>query len=277
MNERIVQAIRRNRQKIFLDSGAFTMHRKKKWVSMVEYANFISEHADIIDVASNLDVIGPDNEQQSYDRFKRLQQLLEFDGLSHLVRPVHHLLDRNYWLERYLDEGHDYILLGGTVHQSPKLVRTWLDRMFGKYLSTPRVRVHGFGLGSGELVTSYPWYSVDSTTWWQASRFSSMWMDIALEDGSIADVKIDFSERSPRQDVANSWHYYSLHPADRKRVTDALNNWRQNGSMAPSWRQIFKAELGCKMGFNPAALGRSYGLRDLGCIEYYRRMMWRNT
>ena len=161
-NDRMVRAIRQNRQPIFLDSGAFSIHRRNEWVSVVEYENFISEHRDIIEVAANIDMIEPGHEQRSYDRLKRLQQLLEYDGLAHLMKPVHHVLDRDYWVERYFAEGYDYIFLGGMVdHSLPtKLLRTWLDRVFSKFLtnpdSTPKVLVHGFGLSSPDLMFRYP-------------------------------------------------------------------------------------------------------------------------
>jgi hypothetical protein len=47
---------------------------------------------------------------------KRLQLLLEFDGVAHLALPVHY---RDYWLERYLAEG-----LGRHGAEPIKLVRT---------------------------------------------------------------------------------------------------------------------------------------------------------
>jgi hypothetical protein len=46
-------------------------------------------------------------------------------------------------------------------HSLPtKLLRTWLDRVFSKFLtnpdSTPKVLVHGFGLSSPDLMFRYP-------------------------------------------------------------------------------------------------------------------------
>jgi hypothetical protein len=45
--------------KIFLDSGAFSMHTKGVKIDLQEYARFIYHHRDFIEVAANLDAIVP--------------------------------------------------------------------------------------------------------------------------------------------------------------------------------------------------------------------------
>jgi hypothetical protein len=274
-NERMARLIRRNDQRMFLDSGAFTMHTQNTIVSMVRYAKFIARNSDIIDGAANLDVIGPGHEQQSYDRLKRLQQLLEFDGLPHLLKPVHHVLDRDYWLERYLDEGYDYILLGGMVPETTRTRRWWLDHLWRHYLTNPdgtaKVRVHGFGLGSRSLIFRYPFYSVDTSDWVSIRYGGGVLMDFPRNDGSVKDYKILFSDGSND----NPWHYRNLDAADRKVVDLRLEAIETTRTKDPEVEAAFKAELGCKMGFNPEALSKSYGLRHLANIGYFHRAMQR--
>ena len=163
----IVSAIRRHRERIFLDSGAFTMHRHNRHLSLVKYAKFIAEHPDILEHVAGLDLIGADQESLSHQYFDALRRILQCHDLSHRLIPVHHFLDRDRYLQQYLDQGYRYIGLGGMVGMPRKLVRVWLDRMFEKYLTnsngTAKVKVHGFGLTTIDLLSRYPWHSVDST------------------------------------------------------------------------------------------------------------------
>jgi hypothetical protein len=271
----MVAAIRRHGERIFLDSGAFTMHRHNRFGSLVKYAKFIAEHADIIEYAAGLDLIGPDQEEWSHRYFNALRRMLECDDLSHRLIPVHHFLDRDHYLPRYLDQGHEYIGLGGMVRQPPKLVRVWLDRMFDKYLThadgSPKVKVHGFGLTKIDLLFRYPWWSVDSGTWWNVSRTDGLLMDLPGDDGSIEDVRIDFARRTD-----SPQHYRNLTRKDRQRVDRRLQqldaDWIKDD---PELERDFLVKAGVPLEFSPQALGRSFGVRDLGCIEYFRRVMER--
>lgn len=271
----LVQAIRRNKQTIFLDSGAFTMHMQKKKVNLKDYAYFILENQDIIHIASNLDAIGEGNEQESYDRQKQLEDYL--GSLKDQVKPVHHVRDHDDWLKRYLDEGCDYIFIGGMVPESTKDLLKWLDHIWYKYLThsdgTPKIRVHGFGLTTTTLMFRYPWYSVDSTRWVMESRFGGLLMDFPQPDGSIKDINIDFSSRSPQRYRLNSWHFWSLEPEAQQIILARLVELEAERVKEPQVEADFEAELGCKMGYNPEALSKSYGLRDIGNMEYFRRAM----
>jgi hypothetical protein len=273
-------AIRRNKQTIFLDSGAFSAHTRGVRIKLRSYADFISANADIIRVAANLDLIGPGNERWTYQRQKALETMLASDGLGQLIIPVHHLRDHFDWLRRYLDDGYRYIGLGGLVGESPSLRRRWLDHVWRQYLThtdgTPKVKVHGFGcfgLASAELMFRYPWHSLDSTTWIKASHYGgSVWLDFPQADGGVKDYEITFAENGygPR-------HYRALAPADRKLVDRRLEQLEAERIRDPEIEAAFKAERGCVMGFNPTALGCSYGLRDLANIGYFYRAMARGV
>jgi hypothetical protein len=275
-NDRMAQMIRHNRQQIFLDSGAYSAFTKGVRISPRQYARFIRENRDIVEIASNLDMIGKGSEQNSYENLKTLQLLLHHDGLSDLIKPVHHVRDADYWLERYLGEGHDFICLGGMVSENTKVLRRWLDYVWSKFLinpdGTPKIKVHGFGLTTRELMFRYPWASVDSTTWISVSRLAGgVMMDFRFDDATIGDFTISFSERSPKRFDPNSWHYRSLRPADKKLVNLHLEQLEAQRLRSPQVEADFKAELGVTMGFNPEALGRCYGLRDLCNFAYFER------
>lgn len=271
----LVNAIRQNKQTIFLDSGAFTMHMQGVKVDLKEYSNFILGNQDIIHIASNLDAIGPGFEKESYDRQKLLEKYL--GDRKNQVKPVHHVRDHDDWLKRYLDEGCDYIFIGGMVPESTKDLLKWLDHVWYKYLTnsdgTPKVKVHGFGLTTTTLMFRYPWYSVDSTRWVMESRFGGLLMDFPQPDGTIRDINIDFSIRSPQRYRLKSWHFLSLTPEEQQIVLERLAELEAERTREPDVERDFEIEMGCKMGYNPEALGKSYGLRDVGNMEYFRRAM----
>lgn len=227
---------------IFLDSGAFSMFTQKVAVNMEAYAEYILENQDLFHTASNLDHIGRGGEQKTYDNQKHLESL----GVK--VQPVHHARDDDKWLVKYLDEGYDYIFLGGMVPESTEYLRVWLDRVWSKYLTNPdgtaRIKVHGFGLTTYELMFRYPWFSVDSTSWIMGSRMGTIYLDMPHKQ-----VKIKISDQSPSAKDMEQ-HYDTLNPMAREAVDEYI--------------------IG--MGFNPDDLRTQYGLRDLFNARYFTRI-----
>lgn len=278
-NDAVVRSIREYKQTIFLDSGAFSMFTQGVQVDLKQYANFIRRNRDAIHIASNLDVIGEGHERESYDRQKQLEKYL--GELKPIMCPVHHVRDHDDWLQRYLDEGYEYIFLGGMVPESTPLLMQWLDHVWGKYLTkpdgTPKIKVHGFGLTTESLMFRYPWFSVDSTSWIMSSRFGALFMDIPQADGSLKFYKVDFSERSNKKYDMDSMHFWSLKADEQEVIRARLEELEAERPRDPELEAVFEQELGCKMGFNPEALGKSYGLRDIGNMEYFRRAMDRRV
>jgi len=230
---------------IFLDSGAFSMFTQGIEVDLQEYADFIKRNQDIIHVASNLDVIGRNSEEGTYRNQKELERM----GVN--IQPVCHARDADKWIEKYLAEGYDYIFLGGMVPETTQYLVQWLDHVWEKFLTNPdgtaKVKVHGFGLTTAELMWRYPWYSVDSTSWVMAGRFGSVYFDL-----SHGDTKITFSDQSPSiKDLGR--HYDSLDPITKRAVDDRC------------------AELG----YDPQLLRTHYGWRDHFNIAFFERCLKR--
>jgi hypothetical protein len=228
---------------IFMDSGAFSMFTRGIEVNLQEYADYLQDNHDVIHVASNLDVIGRDKEAESYAN----QKVLEDMGAN--IMPVHHARDSDYWLEKYLDEGYDYIFLGGMVPETGKYLRLWLDRIWENHLvnedGTAKVKVHGFGLTTLDLINRYPWYSVDSTSWVMASRFGQIFLDLEHRD-----LKLTFSDQSPRmRDLG--MHYDTLDPVTRATVDRRITD----------------------LGFDPQLLRTHFGWRDAFNIQFFKRVM----
>lgn len=234
---------RHHKKTIFLDSGAFSMFTQNIKVDLNEYATYIKTNKDFIHIASNLDEIGRGKEQESYNN----QKILERYGAK--IQPVHHARDDDKWLQKYLAEGYDYIFLGGMVPESTPYLRGWLDHIFGKYLvkkdGSAKVKVHGFGLTTTELMRRYPWYSVDSTSWVLAGRFGNIYLDF-----NDRDIKVCISDRSPR---TKDWdqHYDTLDPVAREMVDARL----------------------IELGYEPSLLRTHYGWRDHFNIQFFKRFM----
>lgn len=270
----LMNLMRENGDTMFLDSGAFSMFTQNVSVNLSSYAKFIEQHQDIIHVASNLDAIGAGNEQLSYDRQKELEKL----GAD--IKPVHHVRDKDSWLQRYLDEGYDYIFLGGMVPENTDTLRTWLDHVWSRYLTkpdgTPKVKVHGFGLTTQELMFRYPWFSVDSTSWVQTAMFGAIYLDMPQPDGGVIDFKVDFSNKSKRRYDDNSWHFATLKEAEKQAVVNRLEELEAARTKYPIEEELEKAK-GYKQGLNPVALGESYGWRDVANIGYFKRAMDRRV
>lgn len=257
--------IRNEKGTIFLDSGAFSMFTKGVAVDLKEYANFRIENQDIIHVASSLDVIGLNKEQASYDNFKVIE------GYGAKVQPVHHARDHDDWLPRYIDEGYDYIFLGGMVPESTQYLREWLDHVWEKYLINPdgtaKVRVHGFGLTTLDLMMRYPWYSVDSTSWVMTSRYGSVYIDMPERT-----FKLDFSNQSNKQFQDNSWHWLTLKPPEKKMVLRRLEELEALRVKDLDNEKWLEKETGIKQGYYPDALMQFYGWRDHFNVNYFNRI-----
>lgn len=244
-NGRQDDAIRYTGHKIFMDSGAFSMFTLGAEVDLDKYGDFLTTRSDYIEVASNVDAIGAGREADSYANQKYLESL----RLPITVCPVHHARDDDKWLVRYLDEGYPYIFLGGMVPESTPYLIQWLDHIWDKYLALPdgtaRVKIHGFGLTTLQLMERYPWFSVDSTSWVQIGMFGGLYYPTA---GRIRTLSI--SRRSPATKQFDK-SFWSLDAVSRAEVEKYIRS----------------------RGFDPEELSESYGMRDKWNIRFFREYM----
>lgn len=161
-NQISVDSMRSQGARVFLDSGAFSAYTLGKVIDINAYCDYIKTNADIIEVASVLDGIG--DPMLTYQN----QCVMEQQGVKPL--PCFHWGEDERWLEYYV-ANYEYITLGGMVPHSSAENKVWLDRIWSKYLcdadGRPKLKVHGFGMTSIPLMTRYPWYSVDSSSWVQ--------------------------------------------------------------------------------------------------------------
>lgn len=274
MDRQIEQQARMTKGKMFLDSGAYSSWTQGAKIDIKKYAKFIHANQDIIDVVSNLDDITK-TESISYAN----QKWLEDAGCK--VQPVYHAREDEKWLCRYIDEGYDYIFIGGLVPETTKWLLGWLDHIWHHYLTKPdgtaRLKVHGFGLTSLPLMFRYPWYSVDSTSWSMTSNFGGVMLDMKQPDGSIKDYKIDFSEKNVNRYHLESWHYNSLPDVHKRTICARLEELEAVRPKQLELEERLGKMIGCKLGFNPQALAKSYAWRYWANLEYFRRAMDRRV
>lgn len=240
-------AVRYTGHKLFLDSGAFSMFTQGAEVDLDKYGDFINTRSDFIEIASNVDAIGAGKEHLSYANQKSLEAM----RLPAPVHPVHHARDDDRWLVKYLDEGYDYLFLGGMVPETTKYLYGWLDHIWDKYLAMPdgtaRIKVHGFGLTTLELMERYPWYSVDSTSWLQVASFGGIyWPD----NGKVRTLNL--SHLSPATKTLGK-SFWNLDTHSKARVEKIIRS----------------------AGYDPEDLANSYGWRSKWNIRFFREYMER--
>ena len=153
-----------NYPEIFADSGAFSAMTQNGNVNIDDYNQWIKKYKHLFSVYSNLDII-KDAPKTLYN-----QKYMEDAGLEPL--PVFHVLEDWKDLEYYIDN-YQYIALGVAGMQNRKdAIMGWLTRCFE--LAREKSVYHGFGLTSWKVMSSFPWYSVDSSSWGQGFRYGAV-------------------------------------------------------------------------------------------------------
>lgn len=147
----------------FADSGAFSVATTGATVDLKDYAAWLDEWAPVITTAATLDVIS------DADATHRNTEALLGAGLS--VLPTFHVGTPWPVLER-LCKNHPYLALGSMVPHNvrPNEVMRWLIRAFRTAADHGTV-FHGFGQTNLTIVSSLPFYSVDSSTWAGGARY----------------------------------------------------------------------------------------------------------
>ena len=261
--QRSVDMIREDGRQVFLDSGAFSMWSLGAKVSIPDYCDYIKRNDDIIRkdddaiLASVMDAIG--------DALGTYQNQMAMEAMGVRPLPCFHFGEDVRYLEHYI-ANYSYITLGGMVAQSTPQLKLWLDDIWEKYLTDgsgrPKVKVHGFGLTTPELMRRYPWYSVDSSSWVQIARVGGM---LLLPEARVINV----SDQSPQRRVEGQ-HITTLAPAMRKAVetkliaagvdmervmTLYLGRWTYNMAAFNKLGQIITEEKGNDLIFKRDQLG----------------------
>jgi hypothetical protein len=212
--QRYVDEMRADKAQVFLDSGAFSAKSLGVDIDIDGYCDYIIRNRDILRVedgvymASVLDGIG--------DPLKTWQNQLYMESKGAIPLPCFHFGEDERYLEWYV-ERYPYITIGGMVRTSAKDVMQWLDRIWNKYLvdgsGRAKLKVHAFGVTTVDLMDRYPWHSVDSSSWIQATAFGSIY---TCKYGPIA-----VSSKSPSRHEPGR-HLSTLTQIEREEVMSML-------------------------------------------------------
>lgn len=212
--QQYVDAMRANGAKVFLDSGAFSAKSLGVDIDINAYCDYIKRNLDIIRIedgvvmASVLDGIG--------DPLKTWQNQLYMESQGAKPLPCFHFGEDERYLEWYI-ERYPYITIGGMVRTKAEDVMQWLDRIWNRYLvdgaGRPKVKAHAFGVTTISLMERYPWHSVDSSSWIQATAFGSIYTS---EYGPIC-----VSEQSPSK---HDWgrHFSTYSEIEKRQLVELL-------------------------------------------------------
>ena len=172
LKDKTCSAIRNDKEKIFIDSGAFSAFSSSKQIDIDEYITFLKTNHDITEVRAILDVIG------DWKSTRKNLEHMEKAGIDCL--PVFHYGSPLKYLQELVQK-YDYIAFGGLVPMAKNRAETkkWLDACWLViYQNTikkgkPLTKVHGFGVNAYWSWQTYPWYSVDANSWKQSAFFGS--------------------------------------------------------------------------------------------------------
>lgn len=144
---------------VLIDSGAFSAANSNKEIDIEDYCKFIKETGVL--TYAGLDVIGDAAATRSNTEY-----MIKQHGLNPI--PTFHMGSKLEDLDKLLE--YRYIALGGLVFSSG--VESHCDEVWSYILRRkPNIRVHGFGLTNIDLMSRYPWYSVDSSSFKSCKRF----------------------------------------------------------------------------------------------------------
>lgn len=224
----------------FLDSGAHSIYSREviaanhrngyafyetdEFRAYVDnYAAFIKRFGWAIDYYANVDAIF--HPELTYKTQRYMEQ---HHGLKPV--PVVHFGTPLKWLQKYLDDGHEFIGLGGLGQEVTKdEYYAWADKVFSLLCPAsngrkPIARTHGFAMTSWELMRRYPWWSVDSASWIKAASYGMIYVPRKLNGEYSMEVRpysISVSNKSPSMKDRGK-HVLSLSAGERKVVEEWL-------------------------------------------------------
>lgn len=163
--------------RLFIDSGAFSVAHTGKTVDIDEYINYINSNPNI-PVFVELDVIpfpvlnAQTSRQCAEDSWKNYLYMKERVTTDCHLLPLYHFGEPWLALDRILNtrvngELPEYIGIGGRHGVSKYEQEVYFDRIFTiiQQSNNPNVKVHAFGMTMLDTLEKFPFYSADSTSW----------------------------------------------------------------------------------------------------------------
>lgn len=172
--------------RIIADSGAYSARTLGAEIALDEFAEWALHWRAHLAWVASLDVIN--DPETTWKNYRILRHDLGVD-----VVPTLHAGDDKRWLDRYADDGVDFLGLGGlTPHRGrPQATIPWLaDLMLYARAKYPTMRFHGWGATNPVLTKALPWYSVDSSNLGGAYRYGRLVL-FDRSTGTWRQIKMD--------------------------------------------------------------------------------------
>lgn len=209
--------------KIILDSGAFTAWSQGKEVDrhgLADVFKDVCSHGGVDGYLINLDRIpgrkGVDPTEaevlaamkESEDNFRWLSE--RFPGR---VLPVFHQGEPVEYLKALAEES-DYICLSPRNDLPEKVRVSWAQEMHARI---PGIKTHGLATTGFAMMTTSPWYSVDSAAWNMITAYGGVYIPWA-DRKSLGIISVSVQSGSVRE---KDKHIDSL-PASEREAFNAL-------------------------------------------------------
>lgn len=257
-----------------VDSGAHTLYKSKfvqgdqateyarmtadySYLNTPEFKTFLDDYIqhllinkDLYTFYVTLDIIN--NPQKSWE----ITKYIESYGLHPI--PVFHNGEDIHWLHKMLDE-YPYLGISGLGQDITKQkFKNFGDQCFNAICDghgTPRVKVHGFAMGTPEILRQYPWYSADSSTWTYMSRVGSLLVPKPVfHHGKI--TGFDYLSK------------YKVLPVTKRRRFEPLHVKHVISTLVQQWFQAFLEPEG----FTMEEAQEFYHVRDILNIRLFSRI-----
>ena len=152
---------------VFCDSGAYSALTQGEAIDPQTYIDWVNRWPGRFSAIAGPDVIGDPVASATATEL----MLKQVDHAP--VLPTFHVGEDWKWLDRCLAMS-KYIAFGGMVPYTRRrnLLGSWITKAFR--VVPDETRVHGFGLTTWPLLTRFPWYSVDSSSWTSGFRYAQL-------------------------------------------------------------------------------------------------------
>lgn len=208
---------------LMIDSGAYSAFTQKTTIDIGEYIEWVKRNEKHFEVYFNLDVLGDGS--GSYTNWIYMRSC----GLDPV--PVFHITENERdirFLKRYLKMT-DYVAIGAIANMSTSKRMESLNRIWEEYLTDskgiPIARVHGFGLTSITVMKTFPWWSVDSTSWVMFGRYGAILVPRTKNHEYIYNENpfiVTVSDKSPKQREAGK-HFRTYPSNAREKILDYIH------------------------------------------------------
>lgn len=241
--EQATQYARMNADYSYLETTEF-----KKFLD--DYIQHILEYKELYTFYVTLDIIN--NPEKSWE----ITKYIESYGLKPI--PVFHNGEDISWLHKMLD-GYEYFGISGLGQDITKTkFKSFGDACFSAICDrhgTPTAKVHGFAMGTPEILAQYPWYSADQSTWTYMSRVGSLLLPKPIfNKGKIS--HFDYLSR------------YKVLPVTNRRRFEPLHVAHVQSDLTLQWFQTFLEPEGYAL----EEAMESYHVRDILNIRLFSRI-----